>query len=264
MISRRLQSCTIALCAIALTAFLAAPHVAHAQNTPPAPPAPTPVEPADIAAPKLTKDGKLEPRFQQLHEEFLKRGKAGPIGVLFLGASIMERWQTVGKEVWDARYGKDDPADFGVSGDKTQNVLWRIDNGELDGIAPKVVVVMVGSNNLGIGPEDALIRAEIKIVEEIHRKLPNTKVLSLGVFPHGAHPTNTQTAKYRAESRAIYAALSKLDDGNKTRVLDIGDKFTDAQGILTKEIMPDQLHPTKLGYEIWANAIQSTLDEMLK
>ena len=125
----------------------AAPGTPATPTTPTTPVAPPPLEmppkrapaqPADVAAPKMGKDGMIETRFQTMHDSFLARGKAGPIGVLFLGDSITEGWNKA-KDVWEAHYGKDDVANFGIGGDKTQHVLWRIDNGELEGIAPKVV-----------------------------------------------------------------------------------------------------------------------------
>jgi len=216
-------------------------------------------QPADQPAPKM----QIQPRFQMLHEQFLKRGKEGKIGVLFLGDSITEGWGGRGKDVWEQRYAKYDAANFGIGGDQTQHVLWRIEHGELDGISPKVVVLMIGTNNIGYPAED-IIKGDRKIVEEIHRKLPDTKLLLLGIFPRGADPKDAGVAGMREKIKTVNAALAKLDDGNKTRYLDIGDKFLDAQGNLPADIMPDFLHPNAKGYQIWADAMQPLLDEMTK
>jgi len=219
---------------------------------------------ADVAAPKLDKTGKIDSRFQQRHESFLRRGKEGKIGVLFLGDSITEGWGgTRGREIWAEYYGKLDPANFGISGDKTQHVLWRIDNGELDGISPKVVVLMIGTNNIGYSAED-ILAADTKIVQEIHQKLPDTKLLLLGIFPRGADPNDPKVADMREKIKSVNQGLAKLDDGDKTRYLDIADKFLDADGKLSKDIMPDALHPNAKGYLIWAKAMQPLLDEMMK
>lgn len=224
----------------------------------PAKPAPNINEPADQPSPKKDKDGTtVQPGFIAAHESFLKRGKQ-PIGILFLGDSITAGWGRA-KPVWDEHYGKHDPANFGIGGDRTQHVLWRIANGELDGIHPKVLVLMIGTNNIGY-PPDQIIKGDLKIVEEIHKKLPDTKLLLLGIFPRGAEPNNPA----RAKIKTVNAALAKLDDGKKTRYLDIGNKFLDASGNLPKEIMPDFLHPNAEGYKIWADAMQPLLDEMLK
>ncbi|RYX85942.1 hypothetical protein EON83_04080 [bacterium] len=212
----------------------------------------------DVAAPKYDKDNNIQATFQARHEAFLQRGKEGPIGVLFLGDSITQGWSKA-KTVWQEHFGPYNPANFGIGGDRTQHVLWRIENGELDGITPKVVVLMIGTNNMGNTAED-IIKGDKKIVEQIHLKLPNTKVMLLGIFPRETDAKNPR----RAKIKEVNAELAKLDDGDKTRYLDIGDKFLEADGTLTKEIMPDYLHPDVKGYQIWADAIQPLLDEMMK
>jgi len=224
----------------------------------PAPPANPVREPADVAAPKRNKEGQIDARFLQMHESFLKRGKEGPIGVLFLGDSITAGWGRA-KDIWQQHYGQYNPANFGIGGDSTHHVLWRIENGELDGIAPKVVVLMIGTNNSPY-PAEEIIKGDKKIVEMIHQKLPDTKLLLLGIFPRSAKPTDA----VREKLKAVNAELAKLDDGNKTRYLDIGAKFLDADGNLPADIMPDFLHPNIKGYQIWAEAMQPLLDEMMK
>jgi len=220
-------------------------------------------QPADVPAPKMTPDGQIQPRFQMMHEQFLKRGKGGKIGVLFLGDSITEGWAGQGRDVWQERYTKYDPANFGIGGDQTQHVLWRIQNGELDGIGPKVVVLMIGTNNIGYPAED-ILKADTKIVEQIHGKLPDAGLLLLGIFPRGADPKDPKVAPMREKIQTVNAGLAKLDDGKKTRYLDIGGKFLDAEGNLPADIMPDALHPNAKGYGIWADAIQPLLDELMK
>jgi beta-glucosidase len=199
-----------------------------------------------------------------MHESFLKRGKSGPIGVLFLGDSITEAWGRGDvKAIWDSHYGKYQPANFGISGDRTQHVLWRIQQGELDGIKPKVVVLMIGTNNSGYSALQ-IARADFAIVSEIHRKLPDTKILLLGIFPRGDDPNKPNVAALRAKLKSVNAALAKLDDGKKTRYLEIWDPFLQPDGTLGKDIMPDALHPNAKGYQIWADAMQPLLDEMMK
>jgi lysophospholipase L1-like esterase len=225
----------------------------------PAAPKPAPVitEPADQPAPKKDKDGNIQAGFLASHEKFLKRGK-DPVGILFLGDSITAGWGKA-KPVWDERYAPHQAANFGISGDRTQHVLWRIANGELDTPRPKVLVLMIGTNNIGYPTED-IIKGDRKIVEEIHRKLPATKLLLLGIFPRGAEAGNP----LRAKIKTVNEALAKLDDGKLTRYLDIGPKFLDADSNLPKDIMPDALHPSAAGYKIWADAMQPLLDEMMK
>ena len=218
--------------------------------------------PADVAAMKYGKGGVPDKGFLRKHEGFLARGKAGPIGVLFLGDSITDFWPKA-RDVWQQHYGADDPANFGISGDRTQHVLWRIDHGELDGIHPKVVVLMIGTNNIG-DTAAHIAKGDEKIVAEIHQKLPDAKLLLLGIFPRGANPADHNVAAMREKIKQVNADLAKLDDGKQTRYLDIGDKFLAPDGTLPKDVMPDALHPNVKGYTIWADAMQPLLDEMLK
>jgi beta-glucosidase len=206
--------------------------------------------------------------FLTKHKSFLERGKAGPIGVLFIGDSITQGW-TKAPEVWKKYYEPYQPANFGIGGDRTEHVLWRIENGELDGIQPKVVVLMIGTNNSGTNTAEQIAAADKKIVAMIRAKLPKTKVLVLAVFPRG--PRKARDGKSMDDGvkrmeliRTVNAELAKLDDGKMVRFLDIGPKFLDAQGKIPNDIMPDQLHPSAKGYQIWAEAMHPLLLEMLK
>ena len=210
-------------------------------------------EDPSVAAPKR---GTAEKGFLAKHESFLKRAKEGNIDLLFLGDSITEGWKNA-PEVWKKYYEPLHPANFGIGGDRTQHVLWRIANGELDGISPKVVVQMLGTNNVGDNTAESIAKADAKIVRTIRENLSKTKVLLLAVFP--------RTGAERMEKiKAINAELAKLDDGKTVRYLDIGPKFLDAEGNIPKDIMPDGLHPNAKGYQIWADAMQPLLDEMMK
>jgi lysophospholipase L1-like esterase len=219
-------------------------------------------EAADVAAPKLGRDGQLEHHFKTKHEEFLARRTAGPIGVLFLGDSITEGWGGGGKAVWEKYYAPLDAANFGIGGDQTQHVLWRIDNGELDGISPKLVVLLIGTNNIGY-PAEEILKADDKIVQEIHDKLPQSKLLILGIFPRADKRAGSPVLM-QAKIKEVNKGLATLDDGSKTRFLDVSNIFLDADGNIPTDIMKDHLHPTAKGYQIWADAMNPLLNEMLK
>lgn len=222
------------------------------------------LEAADVPAPKLGTDGNIDPEFAKLHAKFLERDKQGGIGLLFLGDSITAGWfWGHNSDIWNQHFGKYSPVDFGIGGDRTEHVLWRIDNGELDGISPKAVVLLIGTNNIGYPAED-ILRADRKIIAEIHQKLPNSNVLVMGIFPRGADPTDPYVGEMRAKIKQVNEGLSKLDDGAATRFLDIGEKFLDEKGAIPKQIMPDALHPSFSGYQIWAEAIQPTIDQMMR
>jgi lysophospholipase L1-like esterase len=131
----------------------------------------------------------------------------------------------------------------------TTHVLWRIAHGELDGIHPKGVVLLIGTNNTNRYTAEESLAADTKIVQQLHAKLPETKVLLLGIFPRGADPANRGVAAVRTKIKTVNAGLARLDDGNKTRYLDIGDKFLDADGKLRQDVMPDALHPNGKGVQ---------------
>ena len=194
------------------------------------------------------------------HEGFLAIAKKGDVDLLFLGDSITDGWRGGGKKVWDEAFAPLKAANFGIGGDRTQHVLWRIENGELEGIKPKLVVLMIGTNNGGDSKEDVALGITT-IVKEIQKRLPETKVLLLGIFPRGAKADD----KGRAKNNQVNEIVAKLDDGGKTiKYMDIGDKFLDEKKDLPKDIMPDALHPNAKGYQIWADAILPTVKEMMK
>jgi lysophospholipase L1-like esterase len=203
--------------------------------------------------------------FQWMHKSFLARAKQ-PMDILFIGDSITAGWIKA-PHVWDHFYGMHRPANFGIGGDKTENVIWRIENGELNGAKPKVVVLMLGTNN------SAQNAADKKIVSMIRAKIPNAKVLLLAIFPRGARKdaqgkvTEASIADATARTAVINgvnAELAKLDDGKMIRYLDIGPKFLGQDNKIPWTIMPDQLHPTAAGYQLWAEAMQPLLEQMMK
>jgi lysophospholipase L1-like esterase len=193
---------------------------------------------------------------------FLERAKDKDIGIVFLGDSITDFWQNRGKAVWDEFYAKYDAANFGVSGEHTEHTLGHIAGGILEGLHPNVVVVMIGTNNIGhIGDEKPEWTAAgiAKIVKTVHEKLPEAKVLLLGVFPREG-----KESRHRRQITEINGIISRLDDGKRTRYLDLTSKFTDEKGEIPKDIMPDGLHPNAKGYQIWAVAMRPLLTEMMR
>src|SRR5208337_4512181 len=157
-------------------------------------------------------------------------------------------------------------ADFGIGWDRTQNVLWRIENGELDGIKPKVVVLLIGTNNCGneddgkprnTTPE--IIEGVTTVVHELRTRLPESKILLFGIFPRG-----NKNDPVREQVKAVNAGLAKLDDGKTVKFLDIGSILLAPDGTLSRDIMPDLLHPNEKGYQIWSDALEGPLEQMLK
>jgi lysophospholipase L1-like esterase len=224
-------------------------------------PAPAKQE-ADVAAPKIDgKTGEVQARFKELHEQYVAKAKAGDTDLLFLGDSITEGWRKQ-PEIWDAHFKQYKPANFGIGGDRTQHVLWRIENGELEGIKPKLTVLMIGTNNSNGDPAEKIASGVEKIVKELREK-SGTKVLLLAIFPRGADPKDEKVAKQRGVIDAVNAQIKKLDDGKNVRYVDIAKSFLEADGTLSKEIMPDYLHLSKEGYERWAKAVDGPIKEMM-
>ena len=240
--------------------LLTAQTVLAQASAPASAPAAKPQDPT-IPAIRYDKDG-VTPSvgFMKNHEKFLQQAKQGGIDLLFLGDSITAGWAGNGKEVWEKQYAKRNPANFGIGGDRTQHVLWRIENGELDGIKPKVIVLMIGTNNIGADDADQIAEGVTKIVETARAKT-GAKVLLLGIFPRGENPE--KGAKQRAKITRINELMSKLDDGKNVRYLDLKDKFLQPDGTIAKEIMHDYVHLTPEGYAIWAEAMEPLLTKMM-
>jgi len=195
------------------------------------------------------------------HEDHLKRKTEGRIDLLFLGDSITEGWRDTGVATWEKYYAPRNAANFGIGGDETQHVLWRIENGEVEGLNPKVVVLLIGTNNLGnsgFGGDDTA-KGIVCIVRLLRKKLPATRILLLGVFPRDFQPGT----HFRKEIDKINQTIAKLDDGDHVRFLDIALSFLQRDGSISPEIMPDALHISSAAYGKWAEAMEPLLKEML-
>lgn len=198
------------------------------------------------------------------HNGFLEQAKHDKIDLLFLGDSITDFWlrpgPRFGTNIWAKYYAPLNAADFGISGDRTENVIWRIDHGELDGLHPKVIVLMIGTNNSRTNSPEQIADGVKVILNKIQEKCPETKILLLGVFPRNR--TNDIPAQIEAPPK-INAIISTFADGTKIRYLNINDKFLSPDGKVPADIMPDFLHPNEHGYQIWADAMDPTLFQMM-
>ena len=202
--------------------------------------------------------GQPDAHFMDFHNKFLERGKS-PAGVLFIGDSITEGWNNA-PEIWNAAFGKYEPANFGIGGDNTSHVLWRIANGELDVIRPKVVVIMIGTNNIMWHSSAEIAKGTTAVVHAVQAKLPESKILLLSIFPRMEKPEE----EWRLKLKATNVELAKLDDGQHVHYFELWNQFLTPEGVLSKDVMPDFLHPNKKGYQIWADAMSPVLDEMMK
>jgi beta-glucosidase len=195
------------------------------------------------------------------HEAVTKRVKEGNVGLIFVGDSITQGWEGAGREAWQKHFAKYNPVNLGFGGDRTQHVLWRLENGEIDGIQPKAAVIMIGTNNSNGNDNTAEeIGAGITaIVGKLREKLPDTKILVLAIFPRGEKPGEQREKNAKASEIA-----SKLADNEHVFYMDIGPLFLNEDGTLSREIMPDLLHLNEKSYAVWAEAIAPKVDELMK
>ena len=217
----------------------------------------------------------LHPGTEKRHESFNEISKKGEAQLVFLGDSITHGFDNKnGKAVWEKYWAPLKAANFGISGDRTEHVLWRLDHGNFDGLKPKAIVLMIGTNNTGHQgrPQKEIDNAVYKctaeqtaegikaIVAKLQQKCPDAKILILGIFPRGADKND----KFRQQNEATNAIVKGFADDKKVFFLDIGGKFLEADGTLPKAIMPDLLHPNEKGYQIWSDAIEAKVKELLK
>ncbi len=199
-------------------------------------------------------------KWMKRHESMNERVKQGNVDLVFIGDSITQGWEGNGKAVWKKFYGERNAVNLGIGGDRTQHVMWRLDNGNLEGISPKVAVIMIGTNNSGTNSPEEIAEGVTEIVKQIREKTPQTKILVLATFPRGADPSDAK----RQVNQKSNDIVAKLADDEHVFYLDISDKFLGDDGSLSKEIMPDLLHLSEQGYTIWAESIEPTLAKLLQ
>jgi lysophospholipase L1-like esterase len=201
----------------------------------------------------------------------LAKRTQGQIDVFFLGDSITRRWGTSDEQYknlldnWNANFKGWNAADFGWGADKTQHMLWRLQNGELDGVNPKIVVLLAGTNNVGnqtpLGNADAraaeVARGVAAVVKEIRQRAPKATLVITGITP-------------RDDNRAVMpiirsanAQIAKLADGKAVRYINLEPKLADAEGHLLPGMANDGLHLTAKAYQIWADALKPVFTEIL-
>lgn len=195
------------------------------------------------------------------HEAKLEEEGREDARLLFIGDSITHGWEDAGKETWNEYYAPHGAYNIGFSGDRTENVLWRFENGELEGIDPELAILMIGTNNTGHrqDPTECTAKGIEMILDELKQRLPDTKVLVLAIFPREASPNG----ELRQLNNQINKRIAQFADEEHVHFLNINDTFLDEEGVLSEEIMPDLLHPNEYGYQLWAKAMQPKIEELL-
>jgi lysophospholipase L1-like esterase len=200
------------------------------------------------------------------HRQLVEKAGKGGIDVYVLGDSITRRWGALDYPDllahWTKTFHGWNAANFGWGGDRTENILWRLENGELDGVFPKVVVLLAGTNNVGKEPADDAKVADVTrglraIVDLCRRKAPAATIVLTAIFPR-----NDSRAGMPGIAR-INANLAAMADGTAVRFLDVNDRLADASGTLFEGMMPDGLHPGPKGYEVWAEGLRPILTQLL-
>ncbi len=224
-------------------------------------------------APNLATKAALHPGTEAAHESFNEISKAGDAPLVFLGDSITAGWRGRGKVIWDEFWAPMHAANFGIGGDRTEHILWRLEHGNYDGLKPKLTVLMIGTNNTGhegramaehggqvySNTPEQTAEGVAAIIDLLHKKQPQMKVLILGIFPRGVDKSDAK----RQKNEVINGLVAKLADDKSVFYMDINNAFLEPDGSLSKDIMPDLLHPNEIGYRIWAEAIQKRVKELM-
>jgi lysophospholipase L1-like esterase len=190
------------------------------------------------------------------------KSHADKLDVLFVGDSITGGWRDIGKEIWEKEFVPLHAVNIGIAGSQTKHLLWQFENGAIDGIHPRVVVLMIGVNHLLASPSHStadIARGISTVVAKLREKLPHTKVLLLGTFPKDKSPVSPD----RIKIRELNSLIAKLDDGKNVQYVDLTPKFLDAVGVLSPEISPDGVHLSPAGYAVWGEQLKPILNDEL-
>jgi lysophospholipase L1-like esterase len=240
-----------------ITAFLAMASCLHAELPAPwpmptsLPSVPAGVNSASYAFPRL----EWVTRVKGNNDNAAKIAEG--IQLVFDGDSITDGWHNAGQQIWLEHYAKLGAFDFGIGGDRTENVLWRLSQGQMNGIHPKLILLMIGTNNLRNNTDEQIAEGIKAIIDRYRSLCPDAVILLQGIFPRAQNATDP----LRERIKEINKTISSYADGTRVVFLDFGDKFLEPDGTMSREVMPDFLHPSARGYQIWADAIQPVIDQ---
>jgi lysophospholipase L1-like esterase len=214
-----------------------------------------PQAPTNSAVIPVPKD---KPTWFERHEAMNTKAKASGIELIYIGDSIVQFFETTGRDVWNRYYAPRKALNLGISGDRTQHVLWRLDNGNLDGISPKLAIVMIGQNNGGHNSAAEIAEGVTAVVQRIRTKLPHTRILLLGIFQRREKPTPEREVLANANE-----IVSKIADEKTIHFMDINRFYVQADGSIPADLMPDFEHPSEKGYQVWAEAIEPEVAKLM-
>ena len=197
--------------------------------------------------------------WNKMHAEDVAIAEKGGVDLLFVGDSITGGWN---RDIWQKNFAQYNPANFGIGGDHTGNLLWRLQNGDKGKLKPKAIVLLIGVNNFGhLNETPQQVFEGIKaVVKKLRKNYPKAKILVNGVFPF----EESANSPKRAAVKEINALVEKLDDHKHVFVKDYGSLFLQPDGTISKEVMGDFLHPTYKGYQIWVDAMLPDIQKLMK
>ncbi|MDR4478535.1 MAG: platelet-activating factor acetylhydrolase IB subunit [Nitrospira sp.] len=195
------------------------------------------------------------------HERVVARVREGSVDLLFIGDSITQGWEEDGRRVWNSYYEPRRAVNLGFNSDRTETVLWRLQHGELDGIAPKLAILMIGTNNTSMreDPPENTAAGVHSILTTLRTRLPQTKILLLAVFPRGASADDP----LRRVNSAVNDRLRVFADQRQVHFLDLSRHFLDEAGRISEDVMPDALHPSERGYRLWAEGMEDLVSTLM-
>lgn len=196
--------------------------------------------------------------WHERHQAMNARAKEGNVDLVYIGDSIVGNRKWEGKPVWDHYYARRNGTILGISGDRTQQVLWRLQNGNIDGISPRLAIVMIGQNNGPFNTGEEIGAGVTAIVQTLREKVPETKILVLAIFFRGEKPTEERAVLTKANEIA-----SKLADGEHVFYMDVNYLFLQPDGSIPASLMPDFEHPNEEGHRVWAAAIEPMVAELM-
>jgi lysophospholipase L1-like esterase len=213
-------------------------------------PLPTPGNPATTPIKGGEPNEPSDAPWSAAHARHLLRARVGEIDLLLIGDSITACWSVEGQPAWNELLAPYRPAEFGIGGDRTEHVLWRLQHGAVDGLKPRLVVLLIGTNNLGGPQPPQIVEGVAAILRELRERLPQSHVLLMALLPRelqADHPTRRLLAEANA-------GLARFAD-EQTTYVDLGPKYVLADGTLRTDLLPDLLHLSPAGYRIWAEAV---------
>ncbi len=216
----------------------------------------TPTNTAVIPAPRMDKLQTWTAIFQGRLRSAEKANSSSPAQVIFDGDSITDYFRSRGREIWQTYETNYHAIDFGISGDSTENVLYRLEHGQAKGMHPKLIFLMIGHNNVMHNTPEQIFEGVAAILKKYQEVCPDSLLVLQATFP-----SKEPRSKWRTSIAALDQLLPKLAEPGKVLYVDFGEKFLSPDGTISKEVMPDGTHPAAKGYEIWAAAIQPILDQ---